>query len=81
MQGGATEEDNWLHDHEFQGIDLEGRHLRSEDLRGLLDEFYALRDGTQQQASPRSESSRKLTLETYRASWTIWASNHNPIAE
>ncbi len=40
---GRRRKDNWLHDHEFQGIDLEGRHLRSEDLRGL-DEFYALRE-------------------------------------
>ena len=40
---GRRREDDWLHDHEFQGMDLEGRRLRSEDLRGLLDEFYALR--------------------------------------
>jgi len=40
---GRRREDDWLHDHEFQGMDLEGRRLRREDLTALLDEFYALR--------------------------------------
>jgi aldehyde:ferredoxin oxidoreductase len=54
---GRRREDDLLHDHEFQGMDLEGRTLRSEDLRELLDEFYALRGWNQATEVP---TKRKL---------------------
>jgi len=49
---GRRREDDWLHDHEFQGMDLEGRRLRREDLTGLLDEFYVLRGWDQATGVP-----------------------------
>jgi len=40
---GRRREDDWLHEHEFQGMDLEGRRLSKDDLKKLLDKLYTIR--------------------------------------
>jgi aldehyde:ferredoxin oxidoreductase len=59
---GRRKKDDWLHDHEFQGMDLEGRYLTESDLRNLLDQLYTFRGWDLQTGVPTKQRLEKIGL-------------------
>jgi aldehyde:ferredoxin oxidoreductase len=59
---GRRRNDDWLHDHEFQGMDLEGRYLSENDLRNLLDQLYTSRGWDLQTGVPTKQRLEKIGL-------------------